>query len=154
MDKEIWNAIPSLGGKYEASSEGRIRNFITKRVRSLKPSRDGYVRFPVKGITLYVHRLVFEAFCGYIPIEIDHADNNRSNNCISNLSSCTREENLRFRYQRKMGEDGYFFGANWREETKSWRARTPKSHGRKWLGTFKTPQEASRAVINYMENTL
>lgn len=52
----------------------------------------------VKQIRYYVHRLVAETF---IPnpnnySEIDHIDRNKSNNHVSNLRWCSREENMAY----------------------------------------------------------
>lgn len=44
----------------------------------------------------YVHRLVWKAFRGEIPegYEIDHEDNNKSNNSLDNLNLKTRKDNM------------------------------------------------------------
>ena len=49
-----------------------------------------------------IHRLVWETFNGEIPegLEIDHMDNNRKNNALSNLQLVTRTENNRLRFVR------------------------------------------------------
>lgn len=44
----------------------------------------------------YIHRLVYESFNGHIEnnMEVDHIDNNKSNNSLSNLQLLTRKENM------------------------------------------------------------
>ena len=49
-----------------------------------------------------IHRLVWETFKGEIPedMEIDHQNNNRKDNTISNLQLVTHAENSRLRFVR------------------------------------------------------
>lgn len=52
---------------------------------------------PNKPKQLLVHRLVWEAFNGPIPkgMTIDHIDNDKTNNLLSNLQLMTRTDNLK-----------------------------------------------------------
>lgn len=154
MQEEKWEPIPSLNGRYEASSLGRIRKVSTGRIRKLKPrNTDGYVAIThwVYGHWAYgyLHRLVYEAFHGELPEEIDHIDGDKANNAITNLRGCTSEENKRYYFER--------VGSNpvgeicWANDRNKWRARSPRSHGRKWLGQFVSRQEAEMAIKNYLE---
>ena len=55
----------------------------------------GYRKVSVRRRSVYVHRLVFEAFVNHIPsgLEIDHIDGSRTNNRLSNLRVVTKREN-------------------------------------------------------------
>ena len=55
-----------------------------------------------------IHRLVWETFKGEIPegLEIDHIDNNRKNNSLSNLQLVTRAENNKLRFVRGFKSTG------------------------------------------------
>ena len=110
MQNEIWKQ--SILDKYEVSNLGRIRNAKTKHVLSLEKEEKGYCRLSilVKGVKKHfaVHRLVAFAF---IPnpenkSQIDHIDNNKSNNCVSNLRWVSNKENSRLRSQRRLENDG------------------------------------------------
>ena len=61
--------------------------------------------------TRKVHRLMYEAFGligdGVMPYEIDHIDNNRSNNLITNLRPATKQENQRNAKMPKTNTSGY-----------------------------------------------
>lgn len=82
-----WKVIPSSNGKYEASSDGQIRNVATKKIRKPSKNSKGYLQISGVGSSHLVHRLVAEAF---IPNpenkpEIDHIDGNPLNCSVDNL---------------------------------------------------------------------
>ena len=104
MEKEIWKDIPDYEGQYQASNFGRIRSFKHNEVRILKFSRCGSGYCKVK---LYlnkvskcssVHRLVWLAFNGSIPenYQINHLNENKTDNRLENLSLCTAKENMNY----------------------------------------------------------
>lgn len=103
-----WRAIPSTGGVYEASADGRVR----RAVDGEHGASAGYVLKPVVRETgynvmsvqcegrkryRYVHRLVAEAFLGPIPdgLTVNHLDGNKSNNAATNLEYVTITANIR-----------------------------------------------------------
>ena len=98
--KEIWKDIKEYEGLYQVSNLGRVKRITTGRV--LKPLKhaNGYLMVKLsKNSIVYtktVHRLVAEAF---IPnpehkSEINHIDENKTNNNVSNLEWMTRKENI------------------------------------------------------------
>ncbi len=115
MIQELWKDVKGYEGLYKVSNLGRVRS-IERYVRSdrnpktglrlIKPkilkawdNGNGYMVVTIsvnkKRKNKYVHRLVAEAF---IPNpenkpQVNHIDNNRSNNIISNLEWCTASEN-------------------------------------------------------------
>jgi hypothetical protein len=94
---EEWKLIEGYEN-YEVSSHGRVRNNKTGLI--LKPAYNncGYIHVSIintNKTTRMVHRLVALAF---IPnpenkIQIDHIDNDKTNNNISNLRWVTPHEN-------------------------------------------------------------
>ena len=98
---ETWKNIKGYEGLYQVSSEGRIKSLKRNKERILKPIADcwGYqvvnLHTGGKQKRLKVHRLVCEAFhenpdgkpC------VNHIDENKTNNCASNLEWCTYAEN-------------------------------------------------------------
>ena len=113
-NKEIWKDVKGYEGLYQVSSKGRVKSldryalikngtkrFIKEKV--LKQSHQGKyleVSLHIKGYSRAygVHRLVAQAF---IPnphnyLEINHKDENPSNNCVDNLEWCTRGYNNRY----------------------------------------------------------
>ena len=109
---EIWKDIPGYEGRYQASTEGRIRSidhFVPcahggqrlVRGRILRPSgskRDPhlYVVLGHKAPGSPVHRLIATTFIGPRPngYDIRHLDGNPTNNKVSNLAYGTRTENI------------------------------------------------------------
>lgn len=113
--KEIWKTYPDYDF-IEVSNLGRVRTkdrtiidkngrkqFVKGRILRQQLKKSGYmqVAFSVNGklVHLYVHRMV--ATC-YIPNpnnypEVNHIDNDRTNNAVSNLEWCTHEYNMAYR---------------------------------------------------------
>lgn len=103
MTKEIWLDIKGYEGLYQVSSEGRVKSLKRKRrknERILKPSNDrGYLYVDLcsggKRKRHKVHRLVCQAFCENPENkpEVNHINENASDNRACNLEWCTRKEN-------------------------------------------------------------
>lgn len=98
--KETWKDVVGYEGLYQVSDLGRVR----RNGRELSQSRNehGYSRVSLckngKPKTLYVHRLVAEAFVPNplgLP-EINHKDENPSSNAASNLEWCTSGYNKNY----------------------------------------------------------
>ena len=94
--------IPGYEGLYAATEDGRIWSYKSKKF--LKPSKHQndylFVVLYKDGVrkTCSVHRLVAET---YLPNpaglpEVNHIDEDKSNNALSNLEWCTREYNINF----------------------------------------------------------
>ena len=98
---EIWKDIPNFEGQYQASNYGRIKShkFGKEKILKLRKTIWGYLVVGLykngKQITYFVHRLVWSAFHGEIPegYEINHKDEDKTNNRLDNLELVTRKEN-------------------------------------------------------------
>lgn len=101
--QEIWKDIDGFKGKYQVSNYGNVKSLIHDKPRLLKPSlTNGYLTVTLsnkKGSSKYlVHRLVAFAF---IPNpnnykEVNHIDEIKTNNCVTNLEWCTRAYNMAY----------------------------------------------------------
>ena len=106
---EIWKNIKGYEGLYQVSSEGRVKNLerkdrlgriLKERVLKQDVTHDGYLRVGLyagdKRKWFRVHRLVCEAFCENPDNkpEVNHIDEDKTNNNAVNLEWCTRKENI------------------------------------------------------------
>ena len=126
---EVWKDIPGYEGKYQASTEGRIRSLKRKVggknpytgttfLRTVPPRVLKAGRFCKSGhmsVTLGrgtsgrpVHQLVMETFVGPAPpgMEVLHRNGNPEDNRLENLHYGTRTENILDTFQN---------GGRWRK---------------------------------------
>ena len=92
---EIWRPC---GGNYEVSDLGNVRNphkVLKKSVKQVSGYEFVVIYLDGKWKGKYVHRLVWEAFNGKVPtgFEINHRDENKLNNSLSNLELVTHKQN-------------------------------------------------------------
>jgi len=113
LNGECWWDIEGYGGKYQISTEGRVRSFanngkkLSLEGRILKTSLTdrGYVRVTLrkdkKASYFKVHRLVARAFLEnpFNYVEINHIDGDKTNNHIDNIEWCSRSHNLLHAYR-------------------------------------------------------
>lgn len=102
--KEKWKK--SIVDGYLISNYGRIKNLKTGNI--IKPDKEekGYCRLSIKvnGVKKHypIHRLVAIAF---IPNpenkeQVDHIDNDKTNNNVNNLQWVSNKENCQLRWER------------------------------------------------------
>ena len=100
--KEIWKDIEGYEGLYKISNMGRVYSLYRNKILSPGIDTSGYKVVNLcknrKQKTRTVHRLVAEAFIenpNNYPI-INHKDENKENNIISNLEWCTCKYNINY----------------------------------------------------------
>ena len=117
--EEIWKPIEGFEGRYEVSNLGRVRSLdriikrdnghgvndarVKGRILSQKLNhKGGYCVVNIndngRELTKYVHRLVAQAFIPNpdgLP-EVNHKDEDKQNNCVSNLEWCTPAYNSNY----------------------------------------------------------
>ena len=97
---EVWKDIKGYEGTYQVSSYGRVRSKNGIR----KPQRDKYGYYQIglhkNGNRKFfkVHRLVAQAFIPNINNfpQINHKDEDKSNNKVNNLEWCTNKYNMNY----------------------------------------------------------
>lgn len=150
-DVEVWMDIPKYDN-YMISSFGNVYSIQTGRI--LKPGLDsnGYQMVSLckngKGKSINLHKLVANAF---IPNPdnkkcIDHIDNDRKNNYVSNLRYATNQENNRNASKKKNNTSGVI-GVSYCKIYKKWRAFISINGKIKHLGYFQTLEQAKEARI-------
>lgn len=96
---ETWCGIEGFPS-YAVSNYGMVKNVVTDKILSQETHDQGYrtVRLYKEGKVnkKYVHRLVAQAFLSNPNnrSEVNHIDNNRTNNHYTNLEWTTRKENV------------------------------------------------------------
>lgn len=104
--EEIWKLIEPSDGKYEVSNQGKIRNALTLRVlKETQTRRYCYVsmHYGSKHVRKRIHVLVAKAFIDNpfnLP-QINHKDEDPSNNCVENLEWCTASYNATYGKRNK-----------------------------------------------------
>ncbi len=114
MNKETWKGVRGYEGLYEVSDLGRIRS-LGRECNSKNNSRQskkarilvqevtvhGYCRvrlYDINGKASHyaVHRLVMSNFVGESDLEINHVNEIKTDNRLSNLEYCTSKYNCHY----------------------------------------------------------
>ncbi|MCC4518350.1 NUMOD4 domain-containing protein [Limosilactobacillus reuteri] len=120
MTKEVWKNIPSLENYYMVSNMGRVyaksslieiphhgrKDKCIRKPHFIKQSKnaDGYYQVTLsyrnrKRKSFMVHRLVLSAFTGEpyeSALQVNHKDEDPSNNQLENLEWCTAKYNVNY----------------------------------------------------------
>lgn len=99
--EEIWKDIEEYEGRYKISNLGNVYTHVSNKYMTPNQCRIGYLRVNLRnsqGVckSRAVHRLVAQAF---IPNpenkpEVNHIDEDKTNNNVNNLEWMTRKENI------------------------------------------------------------
>ena len=101
--EEIWKEIPGYDGVYKISNFGRLISLKSGREKFLKFGiANGYYQFNLRkdgGFKkVFIHRLVAFSFIENpenYP-QVNHKDENKHNNNVSNLEWCTAKYNMNY----------------------------------------------------------
>lgn len=93
-----WKKIVLNNNEFLISKDGIIYNPTTKRYLKGAKRKDGYYNIRLNKKNYLVHRLVAIA---YLPNpnnydQVNHKDENKSNNNVGNLEWCTRKYNINY----------------------------------------------------------
>ena len=102
---EEWKFIKGYERRYQISSDGRVKSFYHNNEERMIAITDNGKGYKIVSLSKdghrknhYVHRLVAEHFLENPnnAKEVNHKDFNTSNNNVSNLEWCSREENMAY----------------------------------------------------------
>lgn len=171
MEKEIWKDIPEYEGLYQVSSFGNLKSLerkvnnsnystriVKEKIMKQSLSNNGYLIVSLwknnKRTSKTVHSLVAMSFLKHIPISrktvIDHIDNNKTNNKLSNIQIISNRENSTKDKIPKTGFTGVYYRKN--KKYKRYVAFIRENGKQKYLGYFNTAKEAGDAYKKELIN--
>ena len=145
----VWLPIKGYDN-YEISICGMVRNVITKRILKPSISTSGYYSVILskngKTKTITIHRLVAMHFIPNIYNDkyIDHIDNNKLDNTVSNLRWVSQQENC-FNQQLSKNNTSGTKGIYFKKNTKKWHAYIKFNYKKNYLGCYDNLEDAKNA---------
>ena len=107
----------------------------------------GYRFGPINGIPCIAHRVAWAVYYGEWPSkDIDHINQVKDDNRIENLRLATDSENLRNIPMFSSNTSGYK-GVSKDKRSGRWVARVSTGKEYKWIGSFASKEEASKAYL-------
>ena len=97
-----------------------------------------------KSKSLQAHRIAYFIYHGKLPNLIDHVNGIREDNHISNIRSCTSQQNT-FNTGKRIHNTSGFKGVSWYKQTGKWKADIRHNGKKIHLGYYTCPKEASKA---------
>jgi hypothetical protein len=150
LNFEMWNDIKGYEGLYKISNLGNVMNIKTSRILKSWINPEGYKCVDLyhngKKKTMYIHRLIAIHYISNDENKqcVDHIDNNRLNNKLTNLRWCTNQQNDMNRSISKNNTSGSK-GVSFHKQTNKWRARIKISGKEIFLGYFTEINDAIEA---------
>ena len=143
----MWKVIEGFSN-YIVSKDGVVFNLKTVKLIKLCTNGDGYYQFHMynnhgKRKNVRLHRILALAFIDneYNKPCVDHIDNIRTNNNLTNLRWCTKKENSRNRSLNKRSTTNVK-GVSFHKASQKYRAYIKFGDKEIHLGTFNTLEEA------------
>lgn len=95
----------------------------------------------------YEHQLAWYDYYGVWPNEIDHINGIKSDNRIINLRNVSHKTNNQNTIKPRAHNKTGYLGVTYSKERNKYYASISYNSCKKYLGTFKTPQEAHEAYL-------
>lgn len=103
----------------------------------------GHVNIQIDKKMYSAHQIVFLIHYGYIPKEIDHINQIKTDNRIENLRACTSSQNKGNITKLRNNSSG-FRGVSFNNRTKRFHAQIKVFGKQTYLGSFETAEEAAK----------
>jgi len=145
---EQWRQIAGHANYY-ISNFGRVKNIQTERILRQRTEPNGYKRIQLQGRNYYVHRLVALNFLEN-PDEkllVDHIDNNKINNNVSNLRFATHSQN-NMNSVKKEGTSSHYKGVGFHTKSNKWQAQIQINGQKIHIGYYYDEDLAALAYNN------
>jgi hypothetical protein len=158
---EIWKDIKGYEGHYQINNFGKVKSLqrqittsigstlkIKESIRKTSISNSGYEMITLTSNrvnkSFSIHSLVFRTFKGDYEGIINHLDENKLNNNISNLEITNHRGNAVYSIDKTKTKSNYI-GVYSYFNTGKYTARITINKKRENLGVFNTEEEASEA---------
>ena len=157
---EEFRDIKGYEGLYQVSNLGRVKSLPRKGRLSEKitiGSNDGGyrkigLRKDKNRKQFRVHQLVAQAFLDHTidnyTMVVDHIDNDKTNNKLSNLQVVTQRQNS----SKDTKGTSKYVGVSWSKSSKKWCSEIAINGKSKYLGLFTCEEEASKAYQDALLN--
>jgi hypothetical protein len=161
-EQEVWYDIPNFAGYYQVSNYGNVKSLsrvvlnkgihpFKSKEKLLKPTKDGWgylsvkLRKENKNFNIKCHQLVAIAFLGHkingVKIVVDHVDNNKLNNHVSNLQLVSNRVNT----SKDRKSLSKYIGVSFRKKENKWTANIRLDGKNKNLGFYNNEEDAAIA---------
>lgn len=153
MSKEEWRPVVGYEDRYEVSSLGRVRSVLRGIIMKTSLNRYGYEQLYLSKGSMAsrknctVHRMVALSFFGESSLQVDHINENKSDNNVQNLRFVTNQENGF--YSKGSRNSTGLAGVKWSKYPKgrNWASQIRKNGIKVTLGYFATPEEAHESYM-------
>jgi hypothetical protein len=146
INSEYWKKVVDFS-EYEVSNLGNVRSLKKGMIKIINPALNGRGYLSVclykdrKGHTKRVHLLIAQSFLnhkndGTTKISVDHIDNDKTNNKLSNLQLISHRENISKSVKNQTGLTGV------KKYNKGYASYITINNKYKHLGFFNTDIEA------------
>jgi hypothetical protein len=115
------------------------------------PDKDGYLKTLINKRSHRLHRLIYMMHHGFVPLIVDHIDNNKLNNKIENLRAVNWSESNLNRGKHQRNTSGYK-GVTFVKTENKFSSRIAINGKRYFLGYFDTAKEAHNAYCRAAKN--
>lgn len=160
--EEIWNDITGYEGLYQINYWGEIKSLIFWRGSSERILSDRFNKKGYKTVILYkdgigksfsIHQLMAIEYLNHKPskmkLVVDHIDNIKTNNFISNIQIITNRLNISKDVKNKSSK---YTGVSFDKKNKKWRSSITINKKQINLGRFNTEIEAYNAYLNKLND--
>lgn len=146
--KELLSYNPETGEFTRIKRTGRSKPVGTV-IKT--PHNAGYVTAAIDGEEYLQHRLVWLYVYGHFPTaDLDHINGRRSDNRLANLRQAARFENHQNKGIQSNNTSGHI-GVSWRKNRGRWIAQIRTLGVNRYLGSYKTAEEARDAYLRAKE---
>lgn len=156
--KEIFRDIPGFDGVYQVSNLGNVKSFKCNKERILKPGINsaGYYNVSLYSGTpksYRVHKLVAITFLNHKPCwyesVIDHINNDKLDNRISNLQIISHRENTS---KNKKDYTSNYIGVCYHKSGRKWKSSISINGKHIYLGLFDNEIDAAEMYQKAFKN--